>query len=289
MCEDTQKICFENAKWAYVVGAAIAIKKGVKSAAEAAEAIGEGLQAFCIPGSVADDRKVGLGHGNLAARLLSEETGCFAFLAGHESYAAAEGAIKIAEMANKVRKKPLRVILNGLGKDAAKIISRINGFTYVQTQFDYYTGKVEVISETKYSDGVRDAVRCYGADDVREGVAIMWKEDVDISITGNSTNPTRFQHPVAGTYKKERTLAGKPYFSVASGGGTGRTLHPDNMAAGPASYGMTDTMGRMHSDAQFAGSSSVPAHVEMMGFMGMGNNPMVGATVAVAVAVAQAM
>ena len=277
MCEDTQKICFENAKWAYVVGAAIAIKKGVKSAAEAAEAIGEGLQAFCIPGSVADDRKVGLGHGNLAARLLSENTECFAFLAGHESYAAAEGAIKIAEMANKVRQKPLRVILNGLGKDAAKIISRINGFTYVQTQFDYYT------------EGVRGGVRCYGADDVREGVAIMWKENVDISITGNSTNPTRFQHPVAGTYKKERVLAGKPYFSVASGGGTGRTLHPDNMAAGPASYGMTDTLGRMHSDAQFAGSSSVPAHVEMMGFLGMGNNPMVGATVAVAVAVAQAM
>ena len=297
MCEDTQKICFENAKWAYVVGAAIAIKKGVKTAAEAAEAIGEGLQAFCIPGSVADDRKVGLGHGNLAARLLSEETECFAFLAGHESYAAAEGAIKIAEMANKVRKKPLRVILNGLGKDAAKIISRINGFTYVQTQFDYATGKVNVLNETKYSDGVRGAVRCYGADDVREGVAIMHLEGVDISITGNSTNsitgnstnPTRFQHPVAGTYKKERTLQGKKYFSVASGGGTGRTLHPDNMAAGPASYGMTDTMGRMHSDAQFAGSSSVPAHVEMMGFLGMGNNPMVGATVAVAVAVEQAL
>ena len=289
MCEDTQKICFENAKWAYVVGAAIAIKKGVKTAAEAAEAIGEGLQAFCIPGSVADDRKVGLGHGNLAARLLSEETECFAFLAGHESYAAAEGAIKIAEMANKVRKKPLRVILNGLGKDAAKIISRINGFTYVQTQFDYATGKVNILNETKYSDGVRGGVRCYGADDVREGVAIMHLEGVDISITGNSTNPTRFQHPVAGTYKKERTLMGKKYFSVASGGGTGRTLHPDNMAAGPASYGMTDTMGRMHSDAQFAGSSSVPAHVEMMGFLGMGNNPMVGATVAVAVAVEQAL
>ena len=289
MCEDTQKICFENAKWAYVVGAAIAIKKGVGNAADAAEAIGEGLQAFCIPGSVADDRKVGLGHGNLAARLLREETECFAFLAGHESYAAAEGAIKIAEMANKVRKKPLRVILNGLGKDAAKIISRINGFTYVQTEFDYYTGEVKVVAETKYSDGVRGGVRCYGCDDVREGVAIMWKENVDVSITGNSTNPTRFQHPVAGTYKKERVLAGKPYFSVASGGGTGRTLHPDNMAAGPASYGMTDTLGRMHSDAQFAGSSSVPAHVEMMGFMGMGNNPMVGATVAVAVAVAQAM
>ena len=289
MCEETQKICFENAQWAYVVGAAIAIKKGVKTAADAAEAIGEGLQAFCIPGSVADDRKVGLGHGNLAARLLREETECFAFLAGHESYAAAEGAIKIAEMANKVRKKPLRVILNGLGKDAAKIISRINGFTYVQTQFDYYTGEVKEISRTRYSDGVRGGVNCYGADDVREGVAIMWKENVDVSITGNSTNPTRFQHPVAGTYKKERVLAGKPYFSVASGGGTGRTLHPDNMAAGPASYGMTDTLGRMHSDAQFAGSSSVPAHVEMMGFLGMGNNPMVGATVAVAVAVAQAM
>jgi hypothetical protein len=289
MCEDTQKICFENAKWAYVVGAAIAIKKGVNNAADAAEAIGEGLQAFCIPGSVADDRKVGLGHGNLAARLLREETECFAFLAGHESYAAAEGAIKIAEMANKVRKKPLRVILNGLGKDAAKIISRINGFTYVQTEFDYYTGEVKVINETKYSDGVRGGVRCYGADDVREGVAIMHKEGVDVSITGNSTNPTRFQHPVAGTYKKECVEQGKKYFSVASGGGTGRTLHPDNMAAGPASYGMTDTMGRMHSDAQFAGSSSVPAHVEMMGFLGMGNNPMVGATVAVAVAVAQAM
>ena len=286
MCEDTQKICFENAKWAYVVGAAIAIKKGVKTAAEA---IGEGLQAFCIPGSVADDRKVGLGHGNLAARLLSEETECFAFLAGHESYAAAEGAIKIAEMANRVRVKPLRVILNGLGKDAAKIISRINGFTYVQTDFDYGTGELKIVSETKYSEGVRGGVRCYGANDVREGVAIMWKENVDISITGNSTNPTRFQHPVAGTYKKERVLAGKKYFSVASGGGTGRTLHPDNMAAGPASYGMTDTLGRMHSDAQFAGSSSVPAHVEMMGFLGMGNNPMVGATVAVAVAVAQAL
>ena len=289
MCEDAQKICFENAKWAYVVGAAIAIKKGVKTAAEAAEAIGEGLQAFCIKGSVADDRKVGLGHGNLAARLLSETTECFAFLAGHESYAAAEGAIKIAEMANKVRKKPLRVILNGLGKDAAKIISRINGFTYVQTEFDYFTGELKIVNETRYSEGVRGGVRCYGADDVREGVKIMWTEGVDVSITGNSTNPTRFQHPVAGTYKKERVLAGKPYFSVASGGGTGRTLHPDNMAAGPASYGMTDTLGRMHSDAQFAGSSSVPAHVEMMGFLGMGNNPMVGATVAVAVAVAQAM
>ena len=289
MCEETQPICFENAKWAYVVGAAIAIKKGCTDAADAAEAIGEGLQAFCIAGSVADDRKVGLGHGNLAARLLREETQCFAFLAGHESFAAAEGAIKIAEMANRVRKNPLRVILNGLGKDAAKIISRINGFTYVQTQFDYYTGEVKVVDTIAYSDGLRSKVRCYGADDVREGVAIMWKEDVDVSITGNSTNPTRFQHPVAGTYKKERLLAGKKYFSVASGGGTGRTLHPDNMAAGPASYGMTDTMGRMHSDAQFAGSSSVPAHVEMMGFLGMGNNPMVGATVAVAVAVDQAL
>ena len=289
VCEETQPICFENAKWAYVVGAAIAIKKGCTDAADAAEAIGEGLQAFCIAGSVADDRKVGLGHGNLAARLLREETQCFAFLAGHESFAAAEGAIKIAEMANRVRKNPLRVILNGLGKDAAKIISRINGFTYVQTQFDYYTGEVKVVDTIAYSDGLRSKVRCYGADDVREGVAIMWKEDVDVSITGNSTNPTRFQHPVAGTYKKERLLAGKKYFSVASGGGTGRTLHPDNMAAGPASYGMTDTMGRMHSDAQFAGSSSVPAHVEMMGFLGMGNNPMVGATVAVAVAVQQAM
>ena len=289
MCEETQPICFENAKWAYVVGAAIAIKKGCTNAADAAEAIGEGLQAFCIAGSVADDRKVGLGHGNLAARLLREETKCFAFLAGHESFAAAEGAIKIAEMANKVRKEPLRVILNGLGKDAAKIISRINGFTYVRTEFDYYTGEVKEVEATPYSTGLRSKVRCYGADDVREGVAIMWKEDVDVSITGNSTNPTRFQHPVAGTYKKERVLAGKPYFSVASGGGTGRTLHPDNMAAGPASYGMTDTLGRMHSDAQFAGSSSVPAHVEMMGFLGMGNNPMVGATVAVAVAVQQAM
>ncbi len=289
MCEETQPICFENAKWAYVVGAAIAIKKGCTNAADAAEAIGEGLQAFCIDGSVADDRKVGIGHGNLAARLLREETQCFAFLAGHESFAAAEGAIKIAEMANRVRKNPLRVILNGLGKDAAKIISRINGFTYVQTQFDYYTGEVNVVDTISYSEGLRSKVRCYGADDVREGVAIMWKEDVDVSITGNSTNPTRFQHPVAGTYKKERVLAGKKYFSVASGGGTGRTLHPDNMAAGPASYGMTDTLGRMHSDAQFAGSSSVPAHVEMMGFLGMGNNPMVGATVAVAVAIQQAM
>ena len=283
MCEETQRICFENAKWAYVCGAAIAIKRGVKSAAEAAEAIGIGLQSFCIPGSVADDRKVGLGHGNLAARLLREETECFAFLAGHESFAAAEGAIKIAEKANKVRQKPLRVILNGLGKDAAMIISRINGFTYVQTQFDYYTGEVKVVKEVPYSDGPRAKVKCYGADDVREGVAILWKENVDVSITGNSTNPTRFQHPVAGTYKKERVLAGKPYFSVASGGGTGRTLHPDNMAAGPASYGMTDTLGRMHSDAQFAGSSSVPAHVEMMGFLGIGNNPMVGCSVACAV------
>ena len=281
-CEQTQNICFENAKWAYVVGAAIAIKKNCIHAADAAEAIGEGLQAFCIPGSVADDRKVGLGHGNLAARLLREETQCFAFLAGHESFAAAEGAIKIAEMANKVRKNPLRVILNGLGKDAAMIISRINGFTYVQTEFDYYTGELKVVKTKAYSDGPRAKVNCYGADDVR-------KEDVDVSITGNSTNPTRFQHPVAGTYKKERVLAGKPYFSVASGGGTGRTLHPDNMAAGPASYGMTDTLGRMHSDAQFAGSSSVPAHVEMMGFLGMGNNPMVGATGAVAVSVAQAL
>ena len=287
MCEETQPICFENAKWAYVVGAAIAIKKGCTNAADAAEAIGEGLQAFCINGSVAEDRKVGIGHGNLAARLLREETQCFAFLAGHESFAAAEGAIKIAEMANRVRKNPLRVILNGLGKDAAKIISRINGFTYVRTEFDYYTGEVHEVETISYSDGLRSKVRCYGADDVREGVAIMWKEDVDVSITGNSTNPTRFQHPVAGTYKKERTLAGKKYFSVASGGGTGRTLHPDNMAAGPASYGMTDTMGRMHSDAQFAGSSSVPAHVEMMGFLGMGNNPMVGATVAIAVAIQQ--
>ena len=289
MCEETQPICFENAKWAYVVGAAIAIKKGCTNAADAAEAIGEGLQAFCINGSVAEDRKVGIGHGNLAARLLREETQCYAFLAGHESFAAAEGAIKIAEMANRVRKNPLRVILNGLGKDAAKIISRINGFTYVRTGFDYYTGEVHEVETISYSDGLRSKVRCYGVDDVREGVAVMWKEDVDVSITGNSTNPTRFQHPVAGTYKKERTLAGKKYFSVASGGGTGRTLHPDNMGAGPASYGMTDTMGRMHSDAQFAGSSSVPAHVEMMGFLGMGNNPMVGATVAIAVAIQQAM
>ena len=289
MCEDTQRICFENAKWAYVCGAAIAIKKGAKNAAEAAEAIGIGLQSFCIPGSVADDRKVGIGHGNLAARLLRDETECFAFLAGHESFAAAEGAIKIAEKANKVRQKPLRVILNGLGKDAAMIISRINGFTYVQTKFDYFTGEVNVVKETPYSDGPRAKVKCYGADDVREGVAILWKENVDVSITGNSTNPTRFHHPVAGTYKKEPVLAGKPYFSVASGGGTGRTLHPDNMAAGPASYGMTDTLGRMHSDAQFAGSSSVPAHVEMMGFLGIGNNPMVGATVSIAVEVSLAL
>ena len=284
-----QPICFENACWAYIVGAAIAIKKGCKTAAEAAAAIGEGLQAFCIPGSVADQRKVGLGHGNLGKMLLEEDTECFAFLAGHESFAAAEGAIGIAEKANKVRQKPLRVILNGLGKDAAKIISRINGFTYVQTEYDYYTGELKEVQRISYSDGLRSKVNCYGANDVREGVAIMWKEGVDVSITGNSTNPTRFQHPVAGTYKKERVLAGKPYFSVASGGGTGRTLHPDNMAAGPASYGMTDTMGRMHSDAQFAGSSSVPAHVEMMGFLGIGNNPMVGCTVACAVDVATAL
>ena len=287
--KDIQPICFENVCWAYVLGTAIAIKKGCTKAADAAKAIGEGLQAFCIPGSVADDRKVGLGHGNLASMLLSEDTKCFAFLAGHESFAAAEGAIGLARSANKVRKTPLRVILNGLGKDAAFIISRINGFTYVQTEFDYLTGKVKIVREKAYSDGERAKVRCYGADDVREGVAIMHLEGVDVSITGNSTNPTRFQHPVAGTYKKECVEQGKKYFSVASGGGTGRTLHPDNMAAGPASYGMTDTMGRMHSDAQFAGSSSVPAHVEMMGFLGMGNNPMVGATVAVAVAVEEAM
>ena len=284
-----QPICFENACWAYTVGAAIAIKSGVKSAAEAAKMIGVGLQSFCIDGSVAEDRKVGLGHGNLGAMLLSDESKCFAFLAGHESFAAAEGAIGIVKNANKARKEPLRVILNGLGKDAAQIISRINGFTYVQTQFDYFTGKLNVVREIRYSEGERANVRCYGADDVREGVAIMHAEGVDVSITGNSTNPTRFQHPVAGTYKKECIEQGKKYFSVASGGGTGRTLHPDNMAAGPASYGMTDTMGRMHSDAQFAGSSSVPAHVEMMGFLGMGNNPMVGATVAVAVAVEEAM
>ena len=286
--EGIQPICFENAKWAYTVGAAIAIKKGCKRAADAAAAIGEGLQAFCIPGSVADQRKVGLGHGNLGKMLLEEETECFAFLAGHESFAAAEGAIGIAEKANKVRQKPLRVILNGLGKDAAQIISRINGFTYVETEMDYYTGEVKEVFRKSYSEGLRAKVNCYGANDVTEGVAIMHKEGVDVSITGNSTNPTRFQHPVAGTYKKERLEAGKKYFSVASGGGTGRTLHPDNMAAGPASYGMTDTMGRMHSDAQFAGSSSVPAHVEMMGLIGMGNNPMVGATVAVAVSVQQA-
>ena len=288
MIEGIQPICFENAKWAYTVGAAIAIKKGCRKASEAAAAIGEGLQSFCIPGSVADQRKVGLGHGNLGKMLLEEDTECFAFLAGHESFAAAEGAIGIAEKANKVRQKPLRVILNGLGKDAAQIIARINGFTYVETEYDYYTGELKEVFRKAYSDGPRAKVNCYGANDVREGVAIMWKENVDVSITGNSTNPTRFQHPVAGTYKKERIEAGKKYFSVASGGGTGRTLHPDNMAAGPASYGMTDTMGRMHSDAQFAGSSSVPAHVEMMGLIGMGNNPMVGATVACAVAAAQA-
>ena len=283
-----QPICFENACWAYITGAAIAIKKGCTRAADAAAAIGEGLQAFCIPGSVADQRKVGLGHGNLGKMLLEESTDCFCFLAGHESFAAAEGAIGIAEKANKVRKKPLRVILNGLGKDAAKIISRINGFTYVQTEYDYFTGELKEVSRTAYSDGLRSKVNCYGANDVREGVAIMWKEGVDVSITGNSTNPTRFQHPVAGTYKKECVDAGKKYFSVASGGGTGRTLHPDNMAAGPASYGMTDTLGRVHSDAQFAGSSSVPAHVEMMGLIGAGNNPMVGMTVAVAVSIEEA-
>ena len=291
MVESIQPICFENAKWAYTVGAAIAIKKGCKKASEAAAAIGEGLQAFCIPGSVADQRKVGLGHGNLGKMLLEEDTECFAFLAGHESFAAAEGAIGIAEKANKVRKKPLRVILNGLGKDAAQIISRINGFTYVETDYDYHTGELKEVFRKCYSkdpSSPRAKVNCYGANDVQEGVAIMWKEKVDVSITGNSTNPTRFQHPVAGTYKKECVLAGKKYFSVASGGGTGRTLHPDNMAAGPASYGMTDTMGRMHSDAQFAGSSSVPAHVEMMGLIGAGNNPMVGMTVAVAVAVEEA-
>ena len=292
MVEGIQPICFENAKWAYTVGAAIAIKKGCRRAADAAAAIGEGLQAFCIPGSVADQRKVGLGHGNLGKMLLEEDTKCFAFLAGHESFAAAEGAIGIAEKANKVRKEPLRVILNGLGKDAAQIIARVNGFTYVETEMDYYTGEVKEVFRKCYSkdaNSPRAKVNCYGANDVTEGVAIMWKEGVDVSITGNSTNPTRFQHPVAGTYKKECIDAGKKYFSVASGGGTGRTLHPDNMAAGPASYGMTDTMGRMHSDAQFAGSSSVPAHVEMMGFLGMGNNPMVGATVAVAVAVAESL
>ncbi len=289
IARDVQPICFEDVCWAYVAGAAIAIKQNAKKASDAARAIGIGLQAFCLPGSVAEDRKVGIGHGNLAAMLLSEEAECFAFLAGHESFAAAEGAIGIAKSANKVRQKPLRVILNGLGKDAAQIISRINGFTYVQTQFDYYTGELAIVKEIAYSKGERAEVRCYGADDVREGVAIMHHEGVDVSITGNSTNPTRFQHPVAGTYKKECIEQGKKYFSVASGGGTGRTLHPDNMAAGPASYGMTDTMGRMHSDAQFAGSSSVPAHVAMMGYVGMGNNPMVGATVAVAVAVEEAL
>ena len=288
MVKGIQPICFENACWAYTVGAAIAIKKDCRKASDAAAAIGEGLQSFCIPGSVADHRKVGLGHGNLGKMLLEDETECFAFLAGHESFAAAEGAIGIAEKANKVRKQPLRVILNGLGKDAAQIIARINGFTYVETEMDYYTGEVKEVFRKAYSDGLRAKVNCYGANDVTEGVAIMWKEGVDVSITGNSTNPTRFQHPVAGTYKKECIEMGKNYFSVASGGGTGRTLHPDNMAAGPASYGMTDTMGRMHSDAQFAGSSSVPAHVEMMGLIGMGNNPMVGATVACAVAVEEA-
>ena len=288
MVEGIQPICFENACWAYTVGAAIAIKKGCKRAADAAAAIGEGLQAFCIPGSVADQRKVGLGHGNLGKMLLEEETDCFAFLAGHESFAAAEGAIGIAEKANRVRQKPLRVILNGLGKDAAQVIARINGFTFVETEMDYYTGEVKEVFRKAYSDGPRAKVNCYGANDVTEGVAIMWKEGVDVSITGNSTNPTRFQHPVAGTYKKECVEKGKKYFSVASGGGTGRTLHPDNMAAGPASYGMTDTMGRMHSDAQFAGSSSVPAHVEMMGLIGAGNNPMVGMTVSVAVAIEEA-
>jgi len=287
--KDIQPISFENAGWAYLVGAAAAIKKGQKNAADIAETLGEGLQSFCIPGSVADDRQVGIGHGNLASMLLREETACFAFCAGHESFAAAEGAIGLAKSANKARKNPLRVILNGLGKDAAHIIARVNGFTHVATAFDYKTGKVSVAREKAYSKGDRAAVRCYGADDVREGVAIMHLEGVDVAITGNSTNPTRFQHPVMGVYKKERLLAGKKFFSVASGGGTGRTLHPDNMAAGPASYGMTDTMGRMHSDAQFAGSSSVPAHVEMMGLIGMGNNPMVGASVAVAVAVEKAM
>ena len=289
LVKSIQPICFENACWAYIVGAAIAIKENCVNAADAAEKIGLGLQSFCIPGSVADDRKVGIGHGNLGAMLLRDETKCFAFLAGHESFAAAEGAIGLARSANKARKEDLRVILNGLGKDAAQIISRINGFTYVQTKFDYYTGEVTVVKEIAYSKGERAKVRCYGSDDVREGVAIMHLEGVDVSITGNSTNPTRFQHPVAGTYKKECIEQGKKYFSVASGGGTGRTLHPDNMAAGPASYGMTDTMGRMHSDAQFAGSSSVPAHVEMMGLIGAGNNPMVGMTVAVAVAVSEAL
>ena len=285
--KDIQPICFDNACYAYTVGAAVAIKRNLKNASDVASCLGEGLQSFCIPGSVADERKVGLGHGNLGAMLLSDDTECFAFLAGHESFAAAEGAIGIANNANKARKKPLRVILNGLGKDAAQIISRINGFTYVETEFDFYTSELKIVSEKAYSSGPRAEVKCYGANDVREGVAIMHHEHVDISITGNSTNPTRFQHPVAGTYKKECILEGKKYFSVASGGGTGRTLHPDNMAAGPSSYGMTDTMGRMHSDAQFAGSSSVPAHVEMMGLIGMGNNPMVGATVAVSVKVAE--
>lgn len=289
LVKDIQPICFENACWAYLTGAAVAIKRGQKVANEVAKTLGEGLQAFCIPGSVADDRKVGIGHGNLASMLLRDETKCFAFCAGHESFAAAEGAIGLARSANKARKEPLRVILNGLGKDAAEIISRINGFTHVQTEFDYFTGELKIVKERAYSKGERAKVRCYGADDVREGVAIMHKEGVDVAITGNSTNPTRFQHPVMATYKKERIELGKPFFSVASGGGTGRTLHPDNMAAGPASYGMTDTMGRMHSDAQFAGSSSVPAHVEMMGLIGMGNNPMVGASVAVAVAVEQVM
>jgi len=283
-----QPICFENVCWAYILGAAIAIKKGQTKAVDIACSLGEGMQAFCIPGSVADDRKVGIGHGNLASMLLKEETKCFAFLAGHESFAAAEGAIGLAKSANKARKEPLRVILNGLGKDAAQIISRVNGFTYVQTKFDYATSKLEVVREIAYSKGEKGKVRCFGADDVREGVAINHLEGVDVSITGNSTNPTRFQHPVAGTYKKWCVDNGKKFFSVASGGGTGRTLHPDNMGAGPASYGMTDTMGRMHSDAQFAGSSSVPAHVEMMGLIGMGNNPMVGATVALAVAIEEA-
>ena len=289
LVKEIQPIAFENAGWAYTVGAAVAIKRGVKKASEVAKVLGEGLQSFCIPGSVADDRKVGLGHGNLASMLLEEQTKCFAFCAGHESFAAAEGAIGLARSANKARKEPLKVILNGLGKDAAFIISRINGFTYVETDFDYFTGKLNIVREKAYSDGERAKVKCYGANDVREGVAIMWHEGVDVAITGNSTNPTRFQHPVMATYKKECWEKGKKFFSVASGGGTGRTLHPDNMAAGPASYGMTDTMGRMHSDAQFAGSSSVPAHVEMMGLIGMGNNPMVGASVAVAVAVEQAM
>ena len=289
LVKEIQPIVFENACWAYILGAAAAIKKGETKAAKVAVTLGEGLQAFCIPGSVAADRQVGIGHGNLASMLLKEETKCFAFLAGHESFAAAEGAIGLARSANKARKEPLRVILNGLGKDAAYLIARINGFTHVQTQFDYGTSELKIVKETAFSDGERALVRSYGADDVREGVAILTSEDVDVSITGNSTNPTRFQHPVAGTYKKECVAKGKDYFSVASGGGTGRTLHPDNMGAGPASYGMTDTMGRMHSDAQFAGSSSVPAHVEMMGLIGMGNNPMVGASVAVAVAVEEAM